>query len=183
MVVLKVIYLCSLYYTFSTASPPPSLFTSYTKVRQKNPKIGPHQSPTYKIFFLFNLLSYHSREAKEEFQFKWDMMLMLFFLVYTTVVCCRIVIGRPLGKSTNGKAKAWSESSANSQWKLRTKWWINTAISILASSDPAHSRGPPPNGMKLPSLLVALPLKRLLYKTNINKIVYYIIKLEFTRVI
>jgi hypothetical protein len=31
---------------------------------------------------------------------------------------------------------------------LRTKWWMNTAISSFANSDPAQSRGPPPNGMK-----------------------------------
>ena len=58
------------------------------------------------------------------------------------------LIGKPLGKSTKGKANGWS-SSANSQLKLRTRWWINTAISSFANSEPAHSLGPPPNGMKL----------------------------------
>jgi len=67
-------------------------------------------------------------------------------LFYMTVWCLTL-IGKPLGKSTKGKAKAWS-APTNSQWKFRTKWWMKTAISSFANSDPAQSRGPPPNGMK-----------------------------------
>lgn len=59
-----------------------------------------------------------------------------------------ILMGKPFGNSTKGKTNAWS-SSTNSHLKLRTKWWTKTAISSFARSDPAQSRGPPPNGMKL----------------------------------
>lgn len=74
-------------------------------------------------------------------------MLAAAVLYHVTVSRCLTLMGKPLGKSTKGKAKAWSVSTS-SQWKLRTKWWMNTAISSFANSDPAQSRGPPPNGMK-----------------------------------
>lgn len=84
-------------------------------------------------------------------------------------------MGKPFGKSTKGKAKASSES-ANSQLKLRTKWWMNTAISSFASSDPAQSRGPPPNGMKWLPAEGPAPLdddRRPLFCHNTQMIVHY----------
>lgn len=74
-----------------------------------------------------------------------DLDLVVFFFRHSKV-WRRTLMGNPLGKSTKGYAKA-SSLSASSQLKFKTRWWMNTAISSLASSNPAQSLGPPPNGM------------------------------------